>query len=61
MAKSKLPLLAIVAFSFSLRAVGAQEKLGKVDFPISCSTEAQAQSNRAVAMLHSSGFPGSCA
>ena len=57
MAKSKLPLLAIVAFSFSLRAVGAQEKLGKVDFPISCSTEAQAQFNRAVAMLHSFWFP----
>ena len=57
MAKSKLPLLAIVAFSFSLRAVGAQEKLGKVDFPISCSTEAQAQFNRAIAMLHSFWFP----
>jgi len=35
----------------------AQEKLGKVDFPISCSTEAQAQFNRAVAMLHSFWFP----
>jgi tetratricopeptide (TPR) repeat protein len=35
----------------------AQEKLGKIDFPISCTPEAQAQFNRAVAMLHSFWFP----
>ena len=57
MTKSIFSLLVILALSFSLRAVGAQEKLGKVDFPISCSPEAQAQFNRAVAMLHSFWFP----
>src|SRR5262245_2850912 len=35
----------------------AAEKIGKVDFPVSCSPEAQAQFNRAVAMLHSFWFP----
>jgi hypothetical protein len=34
-----------------------QEKFGEVDFPISCSTLAQTQFNRAVAMLHSFFFP----
>jgi len=39
-------------------AVGAQEeKLGEVNFPISCSASAQTQFNRAVAMLHSFFFP----
>ena len=46
---------------FSAAAVAAQEKaaekLGKVDFPVSCTFEAQAQFNRAVAMLHSFWFP----
>ena len=55
--KSIILLFVIVALSFSLRIVWAQEKLGKVDFPISCSPEAQAQFNRAVAMLHSFWFP----
>ena len=57
MTKSIFSLLVILAFSFSLRAVWAQEKLGKVDFPVSCGPEAQAQFNRAVAMLHSFWFP----
>jgi tetratricopeptide (TPR) repeat protein len=35
----------------------AAEKLGKVDFQVSCTPEAQAQFNRAVAMLHSFWFP----
>jgi hypothetical protein len=34
-----------------------EERLGDVDFPISCSETAQAQFNRAVAMLHSFFFP----
>lgn len=55
-------LLALFATSFFCVAiVTAQEKptekLGKVDFPISCNPEAQAQFNRAVAMLHHFWFP----
>src|ERR1043166_3681412 len=34
-----------------------EEKLGEVNFPVSCSAAAQAQFNRAVAMLHSFFFP----
>jgi tetratricopeptide (TPR) repeat protein len=55
--KSKIFLFATVMLLFSLRMAMAQEKLGKVDFPISCSHEAQAQFNRAVAMLHAFWFP----
>jgi hypothetical protein len=55
--KSKIFLFATVALLFSLRMAMGQEKLGKVDFPVSCSPEAQAQFNRAVAMLHSFWFP----
>ena len=55
--KSKSFLFATVALLFSLRMAMAQEKLGKIDFPVSCSPEAQAQFNRAVAMLHSFWFP----
>ena len=47
----------IVASFLSVTAALAQdkagEKLGKVDFPVSCTPEAQAQFNRAVALLHS--------
>ena len=51
-------LLIVILISFFHGAGAmAQEKLGKVDFPISCSPEAQAQFNRAVAMLHSFWFP----
>src|SRR5689334_12992133 len=34
-----------------------EEKFGEVNFPISCSSAAQTQFNRAVAMLHSFFFP----
>src|SRR5437868_11706972 len=34
-----------------------EERLGEVNFPISCSPAAQAQFNRAVALLHSFFFP----
>src|SRR4030081_1990458 len=34
-----------------------EERLGEVNFPISCSPAAQAQFNRAVAMQHSFFFP----
>jgi len=35
----------------------AEERLGEVDFPISCSAEAQKQFNRGVALLHSFAYP----
>src|SRR5437660_4956035 len=35
----------------------SEERLGDVNFPISCSATAQTQFNRAVAMLHSFFFP----
>ena len=53
-------LLTVLAFVFPPIGVAqekAAEQLGKVDFPVSCSPEAQAQFNRAVAMLHSFWFP----
>lgn len=50
-------LTVIVIAIFYAPLAGGQEKLGKVDFPISCSPEAQAQFNHAVAMLHSFWFP----
>ena len=51
----------VVLLTFSLigraAAVPEEERLGRVDFPISCSAEVQAQFNRAVALLHSFFFP----
>jgi len=38
-------------------ARATEERLGEVDFPISCSPVAQQQFNRAIAMLHSFFFP----
>lgn len=38
---------------------GAQEKLGQVHFPVSCSAAAQQEFNRAVALLHSFWFDAS--
>jgi tetratricopeptide (TPR) repeat protein len=56
----KLALLIAILF-LGVPMVTAQEKagekLGKVDFPVSCSPAAQAEFNRAVAMLHSFWFP----
>ena len=57
MKRHRLLLVAILISIFLGAGAKAQEKLGKVDFPISCSPEAQAQFNRAVAMLHSFWFP----
>jgi len=42
---------------FQPAARAQEEKLGEVNFPISCSASAQTQFNRAVAMLHSFFFP----
>ena len=63
LAKSRLSSF-VTLFIFSLAGLGnAQEmhqhehnndeKLGRISFPISCSPAAQAEFNRAVAMLHS--------
>jgi len=57
MKRHRLLLVGILISIFHGAGAKAQEKLGKVDFPISCSPEAQAQFNRAVAMLHSFWFP----
>jgi hypothetical protein len=35
----------------------ADDALGKVDFPVSCSAPAQAEFNRAVALLHHMTYP----
>ena len=47
-------LIALVDQTF---ARAAEERLGEVSFPISCSAAAQTQFNRAVAMQHSFFFP----
>jgi hypothetical protein len=53
----------VLAFIALAGAAAAQEhqhgaeKLGEVKFPVTCSAEAQARMNRAVAMLHSFWFP----
>src|ERR1700704_648538 len=48
---------AIVGSLLQLAARAQEEKLGEVNFPISCSATAQVQFNRALAMLHSFFFP----
>src|SRR5215813_7898362 len=47
----------LIGLLFQPAAQAQEEKLGEVDFPISCSAAAQTQFNRAVAMLHSFFFP----
>src|SRR3954471_18315026 len=48
---------ALIAAVDQTVARAAEERLGEVSFPISCSETAQAQFNRAVAMQHSFFFP----
>jgi tetratricopeptide (TPR) repeat protein len=48
-------LLTVLAFLFPPIGI-AQEQLGKVNFPVSCSPKAQEQFERGVAMLHSYWF-----
>ena len=57
MKRNQLLLVGILFSIFHGGGAMAQEKLGKVDFAVSCTPEAQAQFNRAVAMLHSFWFP----
>ncbi len=55
--KLYLGLTCVVLISAS--AASAQEKLGQVHFPVSCSAAAQQEFNRAVALLHSFWFDAS--
>ena len=61
MARSRMRQILFVSALIALLNQGAaranEERLGEVNFPISCSPAAQAQFNRAVAMLHSFFFP----
>ena len=50
-------LVLCAAMAMAQEKAASPEKLGKVDFPVSCNPDAQAQFNRAVAMLHSFWFP----
>src|SRR6516164_2372545 len=47
----------LIGLLFQPTARAQEEKLGDVNFPISCSASAQTRFNRAVAMLHSFFFP----
>ncbi len=49
----------ISASAASAQEASAQEKLGQVHFPVSCSAAAQQVFNRAVALLHSFWFDAS--
>jgi hypothetical protein len=61
MARIRMPHVlctsALIGLLFQPTARAQEEKLGEVNFPISCSASAQTQFNRAVAMLHSFFFP----
>ena len=48
---------AVVAHEDDQPSAGSLEQLGEVNFPISCSAEAQQEFNRAVAILHSFFYP----
>jgi tetratricopeptide (TPR) repeat protein len=53
-----LPLLLVIPFSPAQETHShpAPEKLGKVSFPVSCTPAAQAEFNKAVALLHSFAY-----
>ena len=60
MARSRIARILFTSALIALinqAAARAEERLGEVNFPISCSPAAQAQFNRAVALLHSFFFP----
>ena len=60
MARSRIVGILFTATLIALinqAAARDEERLGEVNFPISCSPTAQAQFNRAVALLHSFFFP----
>ena len=49
--------IGMVSLVVAAARVGAQETLGRVAFPVSCSERAQAEFNRAVALLHHMTYP----
>jgi hypothetical protein len=59
MKTNKLLLGLTVVVLISASVASAQEKLGQVHFPVSCSAAAQQEFNRAVALLHSFWFDAS--
>lgn len=59
MKTSKLLLGLTFVVLISASAASAQEKLGQVHFPVSCSAAAQQEFDRAVALLHSFWFDAS--
>jgi hypothetical protein len=54
-----LSLIAVASSALPLRAHDETEKLGVVDFPVSCGGEVQPKFNSAVAMLHNFWYPQS--
>lgn len=50
-------LITVLVALMNQTAARAEERLGEVNFPLSCSPAAQAQFNRAIALLHSFFFP----
>jgi len=52
-----LSLTALVCGALVLGSQATEEQLGKVHFPVSCSAAAQAQFDRALALLHSFFYP----
>ncbi|HWU40661.1 MAG TPA: hypothetical protein VN203_23690, partial [Candidatus Acidoferrum sp.] len=59
MKTNKLLLALTLVVLISAPAASAQEKLGQVHFPVSCSAAAQQEFDRAVALLHSFWFDAS--
>ena len=61
MSRSRTASTIVASALIALLGQGAaradEERLGEVNFPISCSPAAQAQFNRAIAMQHSFFFP----
>jgi hypothetical protein len=55
--RAALVLVLTTVLPGQIIALAQEERLGRVNFPISCSAEAQAQFNRGVALLHSFFFP----
>ena len=58
--RTMVRVLGLVAWVYGALVIGshaAEEQLGKVHFPVSCSPAAQAQFDRAMALLHSFFYP----
>ena len=58
--RTMVRVLGLAAWVYGALVIGspaAEEQLGKVHFPVSCSPAAQAQFDRAMALLHSFFYP----